>query len=158
MQGVHTGRGSFWKGRRFLIPDRCTLAAQAKDDELSVVDQDANDDVDDIEDENEYRERNLESAPESDNEIIHLSEDDFFSPVDCGWRNLFVTCNGTAVRIYEANHRQKLRGLQRYEDDDVTEQFYWVGWTNNADSHQEWWVFASGGKGMVCVITPHNGA
>lgn len=152
------GGGSFWKGRRILNPEANTLAAQSKDADLVVIDDDDDDDDDDgdVSYHLNYDEKELSGVDDEDGTNSHSTED-LLNRVDSEWRNLFATCNGNAIRVYEANLRQKPRVLQRYEDDDVTEQFYCVGWTYNVDGHHEWWVCAAGRKGVVRVINPHSG-
>lgn len=73
------------------------------------------------------------------------------------WRNLFVTCSGLMVRIYEARSKQKPVLLQVYEDEDDEEQFYCVAWTYNADGNHEWWVCAAGKKGVLRVMNVQKG-
>ncbi|KAI0566554.1 Polycomb protein EED [Gracilaria domingensis] len=72
------------------------------------------------------------------------------------WRNLFVTCNGNTVRIYEAIHKQKPSLIQLYEDSDPNEQFYCVAWTFNVTGKHEYWVCAAGRKGIIRVIDVQN--
>lgn len=78
--------------------------------------------------------------------------------LDSRWRNLFVTCNGAAVRVYEARKKQKPLLLQVYEDEDESEVFYCVGWTYNVNGRHEWWVCAAGKKGVLRVINVQEGA
>lgn len=68
------------------------------------------------------------------------------------WRDIFATCNGAFVRVYEARKRQKPLLLQVFEDADPEEIFYSVAWTFNADGKGEWWVCAGGSKGVLRVL------
>lgn len=76
---------------------------------------------------------------------------------DTKWRNLFVTCSGLVVRVYEARSKQKPNLLQAYEDADHDEQFYCVAWTYNANGNHEWWVCAAGKKGVLRIINVTKG-
>lgn len=149
------GGGSFWKGRRILNPDLNTLAGQSYDADPVILEEDDDDDDDDENAENEeVNDRNVDSEGE---EIVPDGQDGSLMYANGEWKNLFATCNGNAVRIYETSRREKPNLLQRYEDDDLTEQFYCIGWTYNADGHHEWWICAAGRKGVVRVINPHRG-
>lgn len=73
------------------------------------------------------------------------------------WRNIFVTCNGNCVRVYEARKKLKPLLLQLFEDEDPDEEFYCVGWTYNADGNHEWWACAAGKKGVLRVLNVQRG-
>ena len=92
-----------------------------------------------------------EDEDSEDPDIQEIDEVDF-NRIDPRWRNLFATCSGNAVRIYEARRKQIPLLLQIYEDEDHEEQFYCITWTYNADENHEWWVCAAGKKGIVRVI------
>lgn len=76
---------------------------------------------------------------------------------DSPWRNLFATCNGNYVRVYQAESKTKPRLLHVYEDLDPEEQFYCVAWTYNVTGAHEWWVCAAGKKGVLRVINIQKG-
>lgn len=76
---------------------------------------------------------------------------------DGRWRDLFITCNGTCVRVYEARKKLKPLLLQVYEDEDPEEEFYCVGWTYNVDGNHEWWACAAGKKGVLRVFNVQQG-
>lgn len=126
------GGGSFWKGRGPLDPDRRGLQ------KLAINKDNMNDD------ENNGDDSDIQEVTPKTNEQISIA--------DKGFRNLFVTCNGNAVRIYEARRQRKPDLLQVFEDVDVNESFYCVAWTYNADGKHEWWVCAAGKKGVLRVI------
>lgn len=172
------GGGSFWKGRGILNPERNLLRAQSGEPEPITIDDEEEDDDDeaddfdiddDDDDDDEPVSRRRRSGKNS--AVIDLNDDEddedeirpsrrrtsLSNHLNTEWRDLFATCNGNAVRIYEAKLRQKPKALQRYEDEDVTEQFYCVGWTYNADGQHEWWVCAAGRKGVLRVIDVHKG-
>lgn len=74
------------------------------------------------------------------------------------WRDIFVTCAGTAVRVYEARKKKKPMLLQVYHDEDFTEIFYCVAITYNADDNHQWWICVAGKKGVVRVINMQQGS
>lgn len=88
-----------------------------------------------------------------DDEVVIVSE----TKTEGRWRDLFVTCNGVTIRIYEARKRAKPILLQVFEDEDVNEQFYCVAWTYNVDGNHEWWVCAAGKKGILRVVNVQKG-
>lgn len=73
------------------------------------------------------------------------------------WRDLFVTCNGVAVRVYTVRSQQKPMLLQTHTDDDPEEQLYCVAWTYNVTGNHEWWVCTAGKKGVLRVINVQRG-
>lgn len=92
-----------------------------------------------------------------EDQVTDLIEPDMQSAEhDKQWRNLFVTCNGNTVRIYEAKHKESPSLVQFYEDSDTTEQFYCVAWTFNVTGNHEYWVCAAGRKGIIRVIDVQN--
>lgn len=74
------------------------------------------------------------------------------------WRDVFVTCTGVIVRVYEARKKKKPMLLQIYCDDDITEIFYCVAITYNADGNRQWWVCVAGKKGVLRVINMQQGS
>lgn len=83
-----------------------------------------------------------------DDDLVIVSE----TKTERKWRDLFATCNGLTVRIYEARKGMKPILLQVYEDEDPEEQYYCVGWTYNVEGKHEWWVCAAGRKGILRVM------
>lgn len=68
------------------------------------------------------------------------------------WRNIFVTCTGINVRVYETKKRAAPQMLQHYKDSDSDESFYSVATTFNADNTNSWWILAAGKRGVLRVI------
>lgn len=108
--------------------------------------------------------RGLAHTEEPDKEIGTDSDIEEISEITANrsgrnsqWRNMFLTCNGRKLRVYEARKRQKPVLLQMYVDEDANEQFYCVAWTFNADGNQEWWACAAGKKGVLRVINVQQG-
>lgn len=180
------GGGSFWKGRNILDPDLNpddVMRAQSNDtadngdgvgDDIRDEDINNDRDVDDSVEHDNAGDRAAANGKHAKDPSFgaDVDVDDEISPQNRPgrsssgpanpsfgnkhWRDLFVTCNGNAIRIYEAKLSHRPRCLQRYEDDDATEIFYCVGWTYNADGHHEWWACAAGRKGVVRVINVQN--
>lgn len=73
------------------------------------------------------------------------------------WRDLFCTCNGTRIRVYEARKGLKPMLLQVYQEEDGSEQFYCLTWTYNVTGSKEWWIAAAGRKGILRVISVNSG-
>lgn len=128
------GGGSAWLGRGPLCPSPHDNAELAKVYRPSVP-------------------PNHEQSVVDDEEVIIVSE----TKTEGRWRDLFVTCNGISIRIYEAKKRAKPMLLQIFEDEDVNEQFYCVAWTYNVDGNHEWWVCAAGKKGVLRVVNVQKG-
>lgn len=72
------------------------------------------------------------------------------------WRNIFATCNGGTVRVYEAHKLRRPALLQVFEDADSEESFYCVAWTFNVNNQNSWWVCAAGKRGVLRVIDVQN--
>lgn len=128
------GGGSAWLGRGPLCPSPHDNAELAKVHRPSVP-------------------PNHEQSVVDDEEVIIVSE----TKTEGRWRDLFVTCNGISIRIYEAKKRAKPMLLQIFEDEDMNEQFYCVAWTYNVDGNHEWWVCAAGKKGVLRVVNVQKG-
>eukprot|EP00177_Eucheuma_denticulatum_P000657 GFKZ01001179.1.p1 GENE.GFKZ01001179.1~~GFKZ01001179.1.p1 ORF type:complete len:455 (-),score=57.89 GFKZ01001179.1:1089-2453(-) len=71
---------------------------------------------------------------------------------DVSWRDVFITCTGIFIRVYEARKKRMPILLQTYADGDINEMFYSVAPTFNADGNREWWVCAAGNRGILRVI------
>lgn len=170
------GGGSFWKGRGILNPDRNPLFADDNPGDALVIDEDSDEDSDEENESGEDDDRMEQNGhshnndnvgnDEADGDEINQADPDHeivrhppssSRNLNESWRDLFATVNGNAVRVYEAKHRHKPRLLQRYEDDDVTEQFYCVGWTFNVYGDHQWWLCAAGCKGVLRIINVHKG-
>lgn len=68
------------------------------------------------------------------------------------WRDVFITCTGVYIRVYEAKKKRTPTLLQTYVDEDADEIFFCVAPTFNADGNREWWVCAAGHRGILRVI------
>lgn len=92
------------------------------------------------------------AARDGDSEISPV-----YSADEPKWRDIFVTCTGGAVRVYEARKAKKPMLLQVYYDKDTSETFYSLAVTYNADGNRRWWICVAGNKGVLRVIDMQQG-
>lgn len=137
------GGGSIWTGHPPRIPSRMATLEPLSTSQRPNVETPGMD----------ARKESICVVDDSDSEVVEVTA----RREKEKWLNLFATCNGSKVRIYESRTKQKPLLLQTYEDDDHEEQFYCVAWTYNADGKNEWWACAAGYKGVLRVVNVQRG-